>query len=485
MMGHLSHHSVTILMAGALTLLQPARADAQANAVGQWTGPFKLPQVAVHAHVLPSGKLLTYNDNYKSSGALSQAYVINIPLGGEPLNTTSYFNNEVNLFCAGHTFLPNGDLLVVGGQTGDYYYGIADATVFSEAAGGWSRPANGLMATGRWYPTVTALASGDVLALGGNIVPGTHNRIPEVWQTATSRWRQLTGASLQVKIYSWAFQAPDGRVFVAGPAQQTRYLDTTGSGRWTAAGKSNFGERMRGTAVVYDDGKILIAGGANPATKTAEIIDLKAASPTWKYTGAMAFARRMHNLTVLPDGTVLVTGGGSSGNTVSSAVLPAELWDPETGQWTKMASMTQPRLYHSTAVLLPDGRVLAAGTGRPAPKGGTNLLNAEIFSPPYLFMGSRPTISSAPASVGFGETFFVGTPDGPSITKATLIKLSSTTHGLNMGQRLTRVTSISAADGGLNLKAPTDRNLATPGHYLLFLLNGEGVPSMGKVIRIG
>ena len=237
-------------------------------------------------------------------------------------------------------------------------------------------------------------------------------------------------------------------MFVAGPAQQTRFLDTTGNGKWTSGKKRLFGDRTRGTAVVYDDGKILVSGGANPATNTAETIDL-IASPTWKSTASMAFARRMHNLTVLPDGTVLATGGGASGNIKSNAVMPAEIWDPKTGLWTTVASMTQPRLYHSTAVLLPDGRVLTAGTGRPAPKGGTDVLNAEIYSPPYLFKdGPRPVLTSAPAAVGYGETFFVGTPDGASIEKATLIKLSSTTHGLNMGQRLTRVTSISQAAGG-------------------------------------
>ena len=325
-----------------------------------------------------------------------------------------------------------------------------------------------------------------MLALGGNISPSQHSRIPEVWQTGTGGWRKLTGASLQVKLYSWAFQAPNGRVFVAGPAQQARYLDTAGAGRWLTAPKSKFGERVRGSAVVYDDGKILIAGGNNPATNTAEIIDLKAATPAWKYTDSMEFARRMHTLTVLPDGTVLVTGGGASGNQVSNAVRRAEIWNPQTGLWTTLASMKEPRLYHSTAVLLPDGRVLTAGTGRPAPSGGVEILNAEIFSPPYLFKGgTRPSLTSAPAAVGYGATFFVGTPDGPSIAKATLIKLSSTTHGLNMGQRLTRVTSISQASGGLNLKAPADRNLAPPGHYLLFLLNGDGVPSIGKIVRIG
>ena len=145
-----------------------------------------------------------------------------------------------------------------------------------------------------------------------------------------------------------------------------------------------------------------------------------------------------------------------------------------------------PRSWSKSAVLLPDGRVLTAGTGRPVPAGGVNLFDAEIYSPPYLFKGgARPALTSAPTAVDYGETFFVGTPDGATVTKATLIKLSSNTHGLNMGQRLTRVASISPTAGGLNLKAPADRNLATPGHYLLFLLNAEGVPSIGKIVRIG
>ena len=64
--------------------------------------------------------------------------------------------------------------------------------------------------------------------------------------------------------------------------------------------------------------------------------------------------------------------------------------------------------------------------------------SAEIYSPPYLFHGSRPTITSAPTSVAYGQSFFVGTPDAASISKVTLIALSSVTHGFNMGQRISR-----------------------------------------------
>ena len=189
MISILSRQAVAGIVVGLLAVVLPVRATiAQSSTVGAWSKPYKLPQVAVHAHILPSGNLLFYNDNYKNSGTLSQAHLVNIPANGAPLSTISYFNNEVNLFCAGHVFLPNGDLFVVGGQNAAYYYGIADATIFSEPAG-WSHPANGRMATARWYPSVANLASGDVLALGGSITPTSHSKIPEVWQTDKGIWR--------------------------------------------------------------------------------------------------------------------------------------------------------------------------------------------------------------------------------------------------------------------------------------------------------
>ena len=153
------------------------------------------------------------------------------------------------------------------------------------------------------------------------------------------------------------------------------------------------------------------------------------------------------------------------------------MWDPATGTWTTMASLTKIRAYHSTALLLPDGRVLSAG-GEPG--GGAS---AEIYSPPYLFNGSRPTITSAPASVAYGQSFFVGTPDATSISKVTLIALSSVTHGFNMGQRISRPL-FSQATGGLNVTAPSNPNKTPPGYYMLFILNSNGVPSVAKILQI-
>src|SRR5205814_5430641 len=132
---------------------------------------------------------------------------------------------------------------------------------------------------------------------------------------------------------------------------------------------------------------------------------------------------------------VLVTGGIRSTqdpNTKPTDIAySSEMWDPATGRWTTMASITVCRSYHSTALLLPDGRVLSAG-------GDFGGASAEVYSPPYLFNGARPAITSAPANVTYGQSFFVGTPDAASVSKVTLIALSSVTHGFNMGQRINR-----------------------------------------------
>jgi hypothetical protein len=142
--------------------------------------------------------------------------------------------------------------------------------------------------------------------------------------------------------------------------------------------------------------------------------------------------------------------------------------------------MQNGRLYHGTAVLLLDGRVLVAGSGRAGPQ---PQFNAEIYSPPYLFKGPRPVISSIPGDAAYGSSFVVGTSDPSAITSVTLLRISAMTHGFNMDQRFMRL-NFSQTAGGLNVTAPANSNLAPPGYYVLFILNALGVPSTGGVIRI-
>ena len=170
--------------------------------------------------------------------------------------------------------------------------------------------------------------------------------------------------------------APNGKVFCAGPSQITRYLNVSGTGAWTSVANSNYGTRNWGSAVMYDDGKVLLMGGVPCAfygtcttlpTASAEVIDLNSGSPAWTYTGSMAVGRKLFQATLLPDGKVLVAGGSkgsedpNKGNPANPA-LAAEMWDPATGTWSTMASLAGYRGYHSIGLLLPDGRVLSAGS---------------------------------------------------------------------------------------------------------------------------
>ena len=443
----------------------PQVENAQLSVTGRWTKLQNLPQPAVHNVVMPNGKVLIFGrDNAERVwDPITQAITLPPHVG-------------YDLFCAGHTLLHDGRVFIAGGHIADFV-GLAKASIYNPASNNWTVVPD--MNAGRWYPTLTTLPNGDVLVVSGEIDTTVGvNPLPQVYQTATNTWRDLTAAQLQQGLYPMMFLAPNGKVFDAGPTNITRYLDTAGAGTWSVVGSRTFGWRDYGTAAMYAEGKILVAGGAsNPPTDTAEVIDLNAATPEWRAVKSMSVGRRHLNSTLLPDGTVLVTGGtfGAGHNNRSTPVFAAELWNPATETWTTLASASVPRLYHSSAMLLPDGRVIT--------NGGDGVTDVEAFSPPYLFKGARPTMSGAPASIGWGQQFTVQSPDAASISKVTLIRLGSPTHAFDMNQRL-NVLQFTPGAGTVNITTPPNANLAPPGHYMLFIVKGNGVPSVGSIVQI-
>jgi hypothetical protein len=453
------------------------------STLGQWGSVLPFQVVAIHTHLLPTGKVMFWDRHDSGDGTprFWDPTTGDVTLAPEP-------GMDYDIFCSGHSFLEDGGLLVTGGHITDNV-GLASASTYNPFSNTWTRHPD--MNAGRWYPTNTTLANGDVLTISGQISPDDGvNLLPQVFQAASHTWRKLFDAERSLPLYPFMYLAPNGQVFNAGPQVLTSYLDTAGTGDWTDLATSSYGYRDYGSSVLYDDGKVLIVGGSSPSyttppTASAEVIDLEAGSPAWTATGSMAYPRRQHNATLLPDGTVLVTGGTSATgfNNSTGAVLAAELWDPASSVWRTLAGMQKPRLYHSVALLLPDGRVLSAGGGHP--KDGEHddddHRDAEIYSPPYLFRGPRPTITYAPPAVPYGKPFFVGTPD--AVAGVTLIRLSSVTHGFNQDQRILR-PAFTAAPGGVQVTAPADPNLCPPGYYLLFLLDGAGVPSVARTLRI-
>jgi hypothetical protein len=439
--------------------------------VGQWGPLVDSGMEAIHMHMLPTGKVLMY-------GYSADVHGHDTPRIWDP-DTGSFtlVDTLKNIFCSGHTFLADGRLWVTGGHVTNAV-GIPDTVLFDPFALTWTPGPN--MNAGRWYPTNTTLPNGDVLVAEGSIDTQTSNDVSQVYNPQTNTLRSLTSAkTTQWKWYNFDFVAPDGRVFSAGPLATTGYLDTSGTGRWTFVNNTASGWfREEGTGVMYDEGKVLIAGGGIPPTSSAEVINLNQPAPSWRQVSPMNNSRRHPTTTLLPDGKVLVTGGscGSQYDDQTCPVLPAEMWDPVLEKFDTMASMDAYRGYHSTALLLPDARVLVAG-GDQGPRA------QQIYSPPYLFKGARPTITSSPTNVVYGNAFFVGTPDGANIGAVNWIRLGSVTHAFNQNQRINRLT-FTAATNGLNITAPSNPNLCPPGHYMLFILDRNGVPSVSRIIHI-
>lgn len=471
----------------ALFIVSP-RSNAQTTdpaIVGKWSGVinWSTPSpgwVPTHAILLPTGKVM-YVSSY-TDGAKPRIWN---PATGA---ITTAASPGYNLFCMGHSLLASGKVLMTGGHVADYV-GYARSTVYDPFTNTFSR--KGQMNAGRWYPTNTTLPNGDVLVVSGTTTSNTeYNNLPQVYQTATGTFRSLTNAVYRLQVYPFMFVAPNGKVFAAGWQPATRYLDPAGTGTWTNVATSKYGWRNYGTAVMYGYGKILLVGGSGnktdgpPPTNTAEVIDLTSSTPTWKYVASMARARRQLNATLLPDGKVLVTGG-SSGlgfDNWKAPVYEAEMWDPATNTWKTLAKAARYRGYHSFALLLPDGRVLTGG-GQLNSSGQANGANIQIFSPPYLFKGTRPTISSFPTSVAYGSKRFIGTPDATSITRVSWIRLGAVTHSFDQNQRFT-VLPFTKVSGGLNVTFPANSKASPPGHYMLFILKSS-VPSVAKIIRIG
>jgi galactose oxidase len=437
-----------------------------ASGLGQWSPLLNLPVTGIHNTVLPDGRLILWS-------RVEDATVWNWRD-----NSFKAVPAPSSVFCGSQTFLTDGRLLNIGGHITDDR-GLRDVNVFNPATDSWTRDIP--MRAGRWYPTLVNLPGGELLALAGAMEDGRPNAIPEVRRVDGS-WRQLTGAVQNLPYYSYAFLGPDGRVFVAGPNAYSRFLDTSGTGKWTSGPRTLSGlVRSQGAALTYEPGKLAIIGGGLTPTSTVETFDLNVPGATFQAAPSMNYARRQINTTVLPDGRVLVTGGTSAPgfNNASGAVLTPELWDPAKGTWTTVAPMKTVKLYHSTAVLLPDARVLSAG-GVPSDR------SAEIYSPPYLFNSDgtaavRPSITVAPQRIAYNQSFDVETPDADRIASVALIGLPATTHGMNFNQRFLRLPFTTGA-GRVTVTAPAKATLAPPSFYYLFILDGKGVPSEARVL---
>lgn len=456
-------------------------------------------EVPIHAALLPNGKVMTFGATPQDQqGGFD--YTLWDPTMGTASNAFLQIPNGINFdtFCVGG-ILYSGDasIFLAGGRSNQaaakYVYQNSSLALFNA----FNYP--------RYYASLTTLPDGRVVVNGGAPSYGNQTNastIPEIFNPGKG-WTALTGASNspmrqgdQVATgnpfwYPHQFYVGNNELFVIA-GKYTYRLNYSGNGSvrdekpYT---NTNYGAGS--TAVMYQPGKVLQIGGGDcgnycsdgtPGSKIGTIFDLTT-YPERRTDTTMALGRHMANSTVLANGEVLVTGGSSVLEDVSGADYQAEIYNPTTGQWRLDATMQIPRLYHSMAILLKDGRVLVGGGGLPGPVNGHNV---EIYTPDYLLDANhvpavRPSITAAPGRVALGQTFALST-DKP-ISRVTLVKTGVVTHSYNTDQRFFEL-KFTGANKQYNVTFPNDAVNATPGLYMVFAFDQNGVPSVGKFVRL-
>ncbi|MFD9484500.1 discoidin domain-containing protein [Streptomyces sp. NPDC059991] len=469
---------------------------------GSWGPVTGFPLVPVATAVLPGNRLLAWSayavDRYGGSNGYTQTAVMDLATGRVTQRRVD--NTGHDMFCPGIALLADGRVLVTGGSN------ASRASIYDPRTDTWSSTAD--MNIARGYQAMTLLSNGDAFVLGGSWSGGNGPKDGEVWSATAHTWRKLPGVPVEGAMtadpkgayradnHMWLHATSQGRVLQFGPSKQMNWISTDGDGSITPAGaRADSQDAMNGNAVSYDIGKLLTLGGApayqdTPATRRAYTVDLNGgARPTATRTGDMAAARAFSNSVVMPDGKVAVFGGQETPVPFSDAksVMTPEIWDPATGRFTPLATMSVPRNYHSTANLLPDGRIFSGGGGL-CGDCATNHLNGAVFTPPYLLNpdGSerpRPVITSTPPThVALGSTLPVTT--GAPVSAFALVRSGAATHSIDNDQRRVPLTFRQVGEGSYDLSIPSDPGVALPGTYLLFALNTDGVPSVAKVISV-
>ena len=467
---------------------------------GSWSAVVNTPVVPVFEALLPNGKVLAWDSVGDNAAETYPDHSFTRAMVFDPADNTAKRVDlqGTNLFCAGFAHLTNGNILVAGGNANAKLEGTVHTYVFNWQTEMWTKGKD--MTVARWYPTVAETANGEEVIIGGGEGPA------EVYQ-GDGNIRALTAfTKFGFRIYPYLVSRPDTQIALHGPTVTSYTINTAGIGIITATATRDAISRDYGSYANYDIGKAIVAGGgsiteggaAEVPTKTAVVMNTNAPGPpTITTTSSMSIGRRQFNTTLLADGTVLATGGMSSAATstlvdLDHATNTAELWNPATGQWSTLASASRIRQYHSTAALLPDGRVMTGGGGicSACTKFGYLEKNFEYFTPPYLYkkdgsgqLADRPVISAAPPNIAVNGTYAITSPQAADIRKVALIGLSDVTHGVNPGQRYIPLT-FTTSGTTLNATGPASGGVAPPGYYMLVIVDAAGVPSVATMVQV-
>ncbi|MDN3247679.1 galactose oxidase early set domain-containing protein [Streptomyces sp. ZSW22] len=490
---------------------------AEECANGRWDVlPTENPVRSMHSVVLHNGKVLLIagsgNDPEMFEAGTFTSAVYDPQTGDYKTIPT-----PKDMFCAGHVQLKDGRVLVMSGNLGYPsadgtigYQGYKDSYIFDPETETYLKTND--MNDGHWYPSATILGNGDVISFGGLREDSTGSVTAELWSDEQQKWLptwQVNQTWSYWGLYPSMILMQDGRLFYSGSHVFGNNIPGTGSAIYDygantiteVPGLQRKDERDQSMSVLLppaQDQKVLTIGGGNidsnpDANRLTDIIDLKQPDPTYvagpplpqgtvdlgngpvPQTGDQG--KMYVSAVLLPDGKVLETGGALHNR--ANPVFETSIFDPATETFDPVAVDPEARGYHSSAFLLPDGRVMTTGDN---PGNGSWNHDVSIYTPPYLLKGERPTITSViDTEWNYGDTQRI-TVDRP-IAKAELIRPAAVTHSSDPNQRFVDLP-LSVDGDNVDLNVTSNPNLAPPGWYMLFAVDANGVPSVAKWVHL-
>lgn len=516
-----------------------------ADQFGAWTTPpFKAATYGIHGVLLPTGRVLIMSmgakhgsgrpghgnagqgivndgaaaiwDPSRGTGPESFKFIPPPPTAlDDPKKRKGYdLERPAPVFCSGHVQLADGRVLVAGGNLESLGKGLGLKLlfVFDPYTESWIRQPD--LQHARWYPTETRLPSGKIVILSGTdelgtnrpeieVYPAEGEPIPGIDTSAAPKEGTSVVAKRKMGLYPHAYVMKSGKLAVVGPKATDQGILDPANWSWRAGlgyrgGLGTYPTSFLEPGTTAGPERVFSMGGLAPGGSLQPLVlsTRPGVDSRWRDESSLNLSRTNAPAVLLPDGSAVIVGGGEKALRQVDPMSnwptrrQVELWNPTTRKWTLGPAQRYPRGYHSIAMLLPDGRVLSGGDDSSSTVFDDNLNDRwdttfEIYSPPYLFKGARPVIESQPKRVQYAQAFtFAVDGDASKITRVTMMAPSSVTHAIDMNQRHLDLEVVRRDGNTITVLAPPSGNAAPPGDYLLFALNGAGVPSVGKFVEV-
>ena len=432
------------------------------------------------------------------SGSIFYCHDTTDPILFDPVTGTKTFPSGAPdpQGCQHGSLLSNGQVIMMGGQSpadpGNFTQAVPWVKTWDPMQSTWTLLPDMQHKVGRWYPSMARLADGSFLVMGGGTCcQAIRTDTCERYDLATQTW-QYTDSMANPTEFSPAALLHTGEVLATWWPPQ---LYNPAKGTWRLTGNFNQPNRFwpghsDHSIVVLDDGRVLAVGvvsGPDGNTVMGEIYD--PIVETWALTSNPDLVRFQSEIVQLPDGRIFVGGGETEVDPIPvddvlGIVRWTDLYDPETNDWRRMEDMMWHREYHAVTLLIPDGRVVTTGGTRIKFQVGPTSADIEAFSPPYLFRGVRPEITSISATeLVRGQPVELEIAPATELTSVVLLGTQTTTHWVDGGVLRRLVLPVKQNGSTASVTLPSDPNVLPIGHYMIFAMVDD-IPSEGQIVNV-